>query len=777
MGFTREIIERRVLPAVGVYVGASWVVVEILDRLVERYFLSPYLTDMVFWGLFSLLPAVVLLAWTHGRPGKDRATRAEKVGIPINVIATIGLLLTVFGDKDMSATADMVTMANELGQEEVHYVPRESYRRRIAVFFWDRSGEGPELDWLQYGVTELLTQDLQQNPFLLVASPWDTRRVNFYDEVKQAGFDDGLAVPLALKRDIADDANFDYFIDGTISREDQQFRLTARVWETDSLEMMGELRVQGWDLMSSMDDLSEDVRRLLDTPPGRGDLPLVETYGESQDALRHYIGARNAILFENDRISANQGFDRALQADPHFVLAWFMKSLSQWEQGDAAGAQEALEEAQKLSYRLPERDQVLVKMLTYRMGGEQDKLETLLRMQTRIEGDAASYNSLAAFLMYSGELEEAKEYFRRQMEIDSSSTGALLHLARLERATGDIDAAISHALEYIDTEPDDLVPHILLGDLLLESGDMDAARDSYERAQILEDPPQTATLKLALLAIRQGEWTQARNLIEEARELAASPAHAIAVLQVEAYLESRLGRIEKSIERVEQQVEFSRQVLTPVEQVFTYNVPVIDANIMLGRIDAAEGALAEAKQALNPPLDQFLSFSEVRVAAYQGDFEAARVALETGIAVIDHFKADFMAFMVPMTEAKLMEEEGNYSRAGRLYRDAIQKLNRSIVGSGMQDGHSLLYGSCAKSHVRAGELDVAQSVLDYAFRRDSAEPSLWVARAMLQEANGSRHMALASVNYALAIWADADPDYQDYREALALRQKLEKHQE
>lgn len=773
MSLAREIIERRILPAVGVYIGASWVVVEILDRLVERYFLSPYLTDIVFWGLFSMVPAVILLAWTHGRPGKDRITRAERVGVPINVIATVGLLLTVFGDKDISATADLVTMANELGQQEAHYVPRESYRRRIAVFFWDRSSDDPTPEWLQYGATELLTQDLQQNPFLLVYSPWDTRRQRFYDEMKQAGFDDGLGVPLTLKREIADQANLDYFIDGTISQEDQQYRLTARVWETASLEMLDEISVKGWDLMSSMDTLSGDIRQLLDTPPGRGDLPLVETFGESQEALQHYIGARNAILFENDRVKANQGFDQALQTDPNFVLAWFMKSLSQWEQGDAAGAQDALEEAQKLSYRLPERDQVTIKVLTYRMGGEQEKLETLLRMQTRIEGDAASYNILAVFLMYSGQLEEAKQQFRRQMEIDSSSTGSLLNLSHLERATGDIDAAISYVMEYIETDPDDLAPHILLGDLLLESGDMEAARDSYERAQILEDPPQTATLKLALLAIRQGEWSQARKLLEEARDLAASPAHAIAVLQVESYLESRLGRIEKSMERIEQQVAYSRQVLTPVEQVFTYNVPIIESNIVLGRIDVAEQALLEAKQALSPPMDQFLAFSEVKVAAYKGDFEAAAAALETGIAVIDHFKADFMAFMVPMTEAKLAEEEGDFSRAGRLYRDAIQKLNRSIVGSGLQDGQSVLYGSCAKSHVRAGELDVAQSVLDYAFRRDSAEPSLWVARAMLQEANGSRHMALASINYALAIWADADPDYQDYQEALALKQKLE----
>jgi len=76
--------------------------------------------------------------------------------------------------------------------------------------------------------------------------------------------------------------------------------------------------------------------------------------------------------------------------------------------------------------------------------------------------------------------------------------------------------------------------------------------------------------------------------------------------------------------------------------------------------------------------------------------------------------------------------------------------------------------------VKAGELDVAQSVLDYAFKRDGAEPGLWMARALLQDANGSPHMALASINYALAIWSDADPEFVDYQEALVLREQLSK---
>ena len=133
--FIQEIKNRRVLPAIGVYAGSCWVLVEILDRLVERYLLSPYLTDIAFWGLYSLVPAVILVAWTHGKPGKDETTTAEKVGVPINIIATLGLLITVFGGKDLGAAANMITVNNEEGVQETHYVPNDSYRRRMAVFF------------------------------------------------------------------------------------------------------------------------------------------------------------------------------------------------------------------------------------------------------------------------------------------------------------------------------------------------------------------------------------------------------------------------------------------------------------------------------------------------------------------------------------------------------------------------------------------------------------------------------------------------------------------
>jgi len=344
--FVTELRDRRILPAVGVYVAGSWVLVEILDRLVERYLLSPYLTDIVFWGLFSLIPAVMLIAWTHGRPGKDKATRFEKVGVPINLIATLGLLITVFGGKDLDLAATQITLSNEFGQQETHYIPSETFRRRMIVFFWENESGNPELDWLQYGITELLVQDLQQDPFVLANSPWNNFGDGFYSRIRQAGFDDGLNVPRSLMRKIANEANRQYFIEGSLNYAGDEYVVTARVWDTQTLGQVAELTERGWDIYAAIDRLSKGIRDALDVPEGSSriaeDLPLTETYGESEEALKAYIQGLNARLFENDFVSSNAFFDKALSIDPNFVLGWFLKARNMLESGDLPSAQEAL---------------------------------------------------------------------------------------------------------------------------------------------------------------------------------------------------------------------------------------------------------------------------------------------------------------------------------------------------------------------------------------------------------------------------------------------------
>jgi len=773
----QEIKNRRILPALGLYVGSCWVLIEILDRLVERYLLSPYITDAAFWGLYSLIPAVILLAWTHGKPGKDRVTTAEKVGVPINIIASIGLLVVGFGGKDLGATASMISIANEEGVQETHYIPSESFRRRMAVFFFENESGDPELDWLQYGVTELLVQDLQQNPFVLATSPWANFGNGFYMRMKQAGFRDGLDIPLSLMREIAGDANRQYFVEGAVDRVADEYVITVRIWETQSLKQVAELKESGWDLYRTVDALSVELRDALDVPHGSArmaeDLPLAETYGESDAAFQHYIAGLNARLFENDFEASNAFFDAAVNTDPGFVLAWYVKAMNLVEAGDLRSAQEAISQAQKLDYRLPARNRAMLKHLQYRLSGQQEKLIAFLRLQVRLNDDASSHSRLAYYLMATGELEEAKQQFLAALDKDALNLGIYLQLSLLERATGNMESAIGFARKYQEEKPEDFEAQQVLGDLLRDSGDLDAAEEHYLQASLLGDQPVQPLLRLVDIALRKGDVNEARALLEQAEMAARSVLHKAQVREAAAGLEMRLGRIRAGIEQLYLQEEFLVQFQSPFAIALATYLPMVRAHNSLGDPDNAQAILDIAQGMVAPPLDKFLAFSEADILIERGDYDGAEAAARRGAEIIEQFKLEDMKFLIDMIDGFIKRKRGDYPGSSAAFRATLERINHSVLGgSDLYRELPAMNAYLVESLVLAGDLDQAEKALAVGFRLDPSEPLLWVGKARFQFASGLPQLAQASVSYALAIWKDADPEYRALNEARSLEQEI-----
>ncbi len=773
--FITELKERRVLPAIGVYAASCWVLVEILDRLVERYLLSPYLTDIVFWGLYSLIPAVILVTWSYGRPGRDKATTAQKVGVPINIIATMGLLITAFGGKDLGATASMVTMANELGQQETYLVPNESFRRRMAVFFFDNESGDPSHDWLQYGVTDLLVQDLQQDPFVLATSPYENFGNGFYARMRQAGFMDATGIPTSLKREIAQDANRQYFVEGAFTVEHGEYVVTTTIWETQTLDQVATISQRGWNLYDTIDRLSREVRKELDVPRSRtaSDMPLAETYGESQSAFQNYIAGLNERLFNNDFAASNALFDAALEEDHNFVLAHFVKAMNLIEGGDLPSAQVSLNKAQQLDYRLPDRDRVILKANNYRLSGETDKLIEFLRMQVKLSDDAASHGRLGNILFVSGELEEAKHEYKIALQRDSLNAGINLILSKLERSTGDMNAAITYAREYQKERPEDIEAHIQMGDLLRDSGELDQAERHYEQAQLLENNPVQPTLRLVIIAARKGDENKARQLLEQAEALAQTPTDRGDVHQAASFLEARLGRIDAAIEQLYAAEVFFRQTLAPFQVALATYDPIVGLNLHRGDVESAEAALASGMDMVQPPMDKFLAFCEARIFVQRGDLDQAGQTLGRGVEIIEQFKFDALRFQITLTEADIHKARGDYAGQMNSLKLGLQQIDRSFIAAELYaQWVPKLYAELANAQVLAGDLDGAEESLGRGFRLDPSEPNLWSAKARLQKASGLSQLAAASINYALAIWQNADPQFDEWQEARALASEI-----
>ena len=88
-----ELIHRRIPHIFGSYLVAGTSLILFVDWLVNRYTLPEYYTTLCLFGVITIIPSVVILAYFHGAPGKDQWTKIEKIGVPANIIFIFLVLL------------------------------------------------------------------------------------------------------------------------------------------------------------------------------------------------------------------------------------------------------------------------------------------------------------------------------------------------------------------------------------------------------------------------------------------------------------------------------------------------------------------------------------------------------------------------------------------------------------------------------------------------------------------------------------------------------------
>ena len=84
----RDLWARRVPHILGTYAFSSSGIILFLDWLVSRYNLNNLYTDVLLIAIVTLIPSIIMVAYFHGRPGKDEWMKSELIGIPVNLIIT-----------------------------------------------------------------------------------------------------------------------------------------------------------------------------------------------------------------------------------------------------------------------------------------------------------------------------------------------------------------------------------------------------------------------------------------------------------------------------------------------------------------------------------------------------------------------------------------------------------------------------------------------------------------------------------------------------------------
>lgn len=88
--------ERRLVQYVAVYAGAGWLLLQVIDQLVQQEILSKLAYQLTLVSVIAGLPAAFTLAWFHGKAGPQRFHRLEFVllgAVLLIWLSVVGVML------------------------------------------------------------------------------------------------------------------------------------------------------------------------------------------------------------------------------------------------------------------------------------------------------------------------------------------------------------------------------------------------------------------------------------------------------------------------------------------------------------------------------------------------------------------------------------------------------------------------------------------------------------------------------------------------------------
>lgn len=755
----RTLVERRVPHILALYVGASWGIIEFVNFAVHEFVLSPHWTRVALVAVLLLLPTVFMLAWFHGKPGKDvdEMPRAEKIGIPANIVLCAGVLWLIFGGEDLGAATTSVTVENEDGEVVEREIAKAEFRKRTLLFPLDLGeGLGEEDSWLAYAVPGAIEYDLSPDEFYEPIIPYVLR-----DRLEGLGFPDLLGVPTALKRELSEEVFAEFFGAGELERVDGRYRVTLRLHEVGDGSVAGEIVQEGTDILAVVDEMSVMVKDALGIPEREGieDLPVRDWLSEDPQAVAEYYRGTAAMFVEQDLNTGIELLTSATTRDPTFAAAQFTLYLLLLNASRLQEALVPLHTSMANIYRLPERYRFIVKAEYYFLTQDVAKASAVVDMWVEIHPyDAQALRYRLMVQQGRGDAEGMLATLTALRGLDPRDGGVLLQIAGVQEGLGDDEGALQSLAEYVAAFPDDAAGYVRLARLQRRLGRHDNARASLDRATLIDPLSSQVTAALAMLDLHVGNFEGARAGFERALELARTAADRAEVLDgIKGYHLFR-GEIDDAIRAAEAWAEEAAGYMSPIVLV-QQRLGDLTIYNAAGR-EAAAGFLEGMKAQFPPPLDDYLvPYLESSALAAWGDDEAAREAHRLAVERAEEMQYGEILEDLGRILGRIEELAGDYESALEHYRAAMA----ADPGVGLRR-------ALGRTLRKAGRLDEAEAELRAALVPVPAQPWTHFELALVLEARGDAGGAVEHLRSALAAWENADEDYGPAQEA---RVKLE----
>jgi len=759
-----NLIRRRVFPIVGMYIAATWLVIELGDWITERFGLPENLTSYVFVAMVVMLPAVALVAYNHGAPGRDRWTRTERVFVPANMLVAAATIYLFNPGIEASAATEMMEIADETGQMQVFEVARRGYHQEVIGYFWENLSADDETDWLSYGLPMVLAHDLERvSPVISVLTPFDSDWM--MRRLRNQGFEHMRDLPRGLAVEIARDRRSSAFILGSYSVDGDTISLNASMYAAESGDLIGAHSVTTDDWLSGIDSISEAILGFARVEPAdnQSDDPVSEHLSDSIEAIRHYTSGNVLIELDNDYAGGIAELRAAVDVDPAFAEARSRLSIAEYLSGDVAAARRSASRALNNSYRLSNASRFGMKAQQYLYDGDLDKSIQVIEIWSQVEPDSTraleTKARLGSVMGTDEALESAISAFDQLLELNPDDVYVYRQKALIEQQRGNYDAAADLLRQFLTEIPDSSGAHIQLSEVYQAQGRLADAQAALETASILSETTVTSEVGLARLEARRGMFDDANQRLDDVLSPDVNGQQRLETLVGKVEIAVAQGKISEAIDLLTETNELAKDLVPPAIRLVSIESQLGMMLSMAGDTEAAITLMDGIVAQLQPPMSDYMNFSYMGIYNVADMREETRAIVEKMITIESQLPAPFLPF-VEMGRARLATWDGDNAAALRHVDSAFQLLGQSHLAVALKDlSGSDMFINAAELYVDAGAPARARERLEgiLTVYPASAYARLVLAKALLAEGDTAR--AKTQLEEAVSVWSGADSGF------------------
>ena len=468
----------RIVQVLLVYLGASWVILQIADVLAEALSLPGWVLPVCVLLLLVGLLIILATAWVQSLASTTAKERAGEIPTDWEIAPAEALkslrsgklphltwgrailggvvaLSLLFGGTGMYV--GLTGGPRLIGPTEAG---ADVAAAGIAVVPFDITG-GEELNLWREGMVDLLSTNLDgMGGFRTI----DSRTVMAQWRERVPGEE---TPDLRTALEAAARTGARYAVVGAMVGNPAGVRVSADIYDLSTGEKVGQVSEEGGAdaVLSLTSALSVNLTRALLQETGQGtvqDVRIGALTTTSLPALRAYLEGE-ASFRQANFAAAVTAYERAVELDSLFALAWHRLANAYGWLDDIGNPTAALagERSATLLDRLPARDRILVQASEASRTGDPTFLDDIQEGVRLYPDDPDLWFELGEYIYHVGtqagtaSLEQAMEAFERAVELDRGFGPYQVHPLELTIAMGD-RAAAEAMLERYRTSTEDV---------------------------------------------------------------------------------------------------------------------------------------------------------------------------------------------------------------------------------------------------------------------------------------------------------------------------------